>query len=81
MLAISKNAPGPAPSGGRPRCVWAIEMSRQERTEAERRIQSIVLCIMIGLLMGLIVATILVYGRPTRNESHTAWNAAIDRPR
>ena len=56
-------------------------MSRQERAEAERRIQSIVLCIMIGLLMGIIVATVLVYGRTTRNEIHAAWNAATDRPR
>lgn len=36
-------------------------MSRQELAEADRTVQTLVLCSMIGLLMGLMVAMVIVY--------------------
>lgn len=60
-------------AGASRRCVWAINMSCG-RAAAEGRIKSVVLCLMVGLLMGLAVTTVLEYGQPVQGFSHAAWH-------
>jgi hypothetical protein len=38
-------------------------MSRQEQAETEKQIKMVVLCIMLGLFLGLAVATVIVFQR------------------
>jgi len=52
--------------------VWAIEMSRLDMMEAERTVKTVVLCIMVGLLMGLLVATVIVYEEASPDHPQTA---------
>ena len=48
--------------------MWAINMSRLDLRGAERTVNTVLLC-SIGILMGLLMATVVIYAGLDRDES------------
>lgn len=66
--AMSKSGLGRPKAGVSLQCAWAINMSHVERREATRNLNTLMFCGMVGLLVGLVAATIVNY-RKSEPES------------